>query len=155
MDEEVKKEFEKVWKKIEKLESVIKGRKNENKVGNKKENSIIEKILNSPISLSKYPVDKFKKAGIKCLLVLKLVKDLNITENLLTSEMKTILIKKLRAKEIPSMTAISNAMKKAEKNGLVVSVPFESGEKRQRKYKITEDGEIYLQNLLVKNGETK
>ena len=155
MEKEIKQEFEKVWEKIRKLErSIWSGKKKI--VKPKKDGKNIFKIISkSQIKLGDYPTDKFKKAMDKCLFALKLAKDVGIEEGLLTVDMKAILKRKLRATNLPSMTAISNAMKKAEKKSFVVSFLFESGEKRQRRYRIHEDGEKYVKNLSNKNGKSE
>lgn len=112
----------------------------------------IQKIMQTEIRLPEYPINKFDNALKKSLLVLKLSKDVGVKRGLLTTEIKEILIKKLRTKKIPSMTALSNAIRKADEKGYVTSLPIKG--KRQREYKIHNDGEMYLSKIL-KNGQQK
>lgn len=148
MEREVEREFKKIWRKIKELEKKILPEKG---IATKLKSSTpntLQKIIQAQIRLIDYPVDKFDGAMEKCLSALKLAKDVGVEDNLLTTDIRDILKKKLRAKKIPSMSVISNAMKKAEKKGYVTSLSIESGEKRQRKYRIHENGERHIQNIL-------
>jgi len=107
----------------------------------------IKKIMQTAIKLPQYPVNKFKGALEKILLVLKLAKDIGFEDGLLTIEINKILEKKLRSKKIPS-SVLSNAAVRAELKGYVTSIPIAA--KRQRKYKIDSEGAGYIQECLNK-----
>ena len=158
MEEEIKHEFERIWKKLREVEDKI----STEKIRKKKETQlksdrkiILQNIFQSQIRLIDYPVDICESTMEKCLLALKLVKDIGIEDSLLTIEIRAVLENKLRAKNTPSMSMISNAMKKAEKEGYVTSLPVKSRERRQRKYKIHEEGKEYIQRILEEKKNDK
>lgn len=147
MEDDVKKEFEKVWKKLEELECSSSHHKQKIPPKAESDGTALQKIIQTPIQLSKYPVDKCKETMDKCLLTLTFAKAI-VNDYLLTSDIRTILETKLRPKNKPSLSMISNAMKKAEKLGYVTALPVAEGWRGQRKYIIEKSGEKYSSQRL-------